>query len=96
MHKVIRWNPEKAKQLRQSTTRKGITFEACVIAIEGNGVLDIIKNPNANHPDQLCFVLGIEGYAFLVPFVETEEEVFLKTAMPVRGLTAKYFGRKTQ
>ena len=95
MKKVIRWNVEKAKQLLDDPSRGGIIFEDCVVAIEsGGGILDIIKNPNSNRPNQKIYVLSIEGYAYSVPFVETEEEVFLKTLFPSRNLAAIYFGNK--
>ncbi len=34
----------------------------------------------------------IDSYAYLVPFVETETEIFLKTAFPSRKATKKYLG----
>jgi len=45
----------------------------------------------------ICYalpVVEIDGYAYLVSFVETEEEVFLKTVIPSRKATRKYFGRE--
>lgn len=94
MTKAIRWNPEKADLLREDETRGGFSFEDCVIAIEGNGVLDIIQNPSSNHPRQKAYVLNLEGYAYLVPFVENEDEIFLKTMVPSRKYTAIYLGKK--
>jgi len=32
----------------------------------------------------------INNYAYLVPFVETEKEIFLKTIIPSRKATKKY------
>jgi len=37
-------------------------------------------------------VVDVEGYADLVPFVESEEEVFLKTIIPSRKATKIYLG----
>jgi len=34
--------------------------------------------------------LDIGNYAYLVPFVETESEIFLKTIIPSRKATRKY------
>lgn len=34
----------------------------------------------------------IEGYAYLVPFIESETEIFLKTIIPSRKATKKYAG----
>jgi len=34
----------------------------------------------------------IDGYAYLVPYVENEEEIFLKTIIPSRKATKRYLG----
>lgn len=86
----ITWNLDKAKMLEQDEARGGVTFEDCVIAITSGKVLDIIKNPSSNHANQSIFVLNINGYAYSVPFVETADEIFLKTLFPSRKLTAVY------
>lgn len=39
-------------------------------------------------------VIGIDNYAYLVPYVEDEGELFLKTIIPSRGATEKYLGEK--
>ena len=36
------------------------------------------------------FLVNIENYVCLVPFVETEEQVFLITIIPSRKATSKY------
>jgi hypothetical protein len=93
MKKTIKWNPEKAELIRKDETRGGFSFEECIIAIEGNGILDIVQNPSSNHCSQLVYVLNLEGYAYLVPFVETADEIFLKTMIPSRKHTALYLKR---
>jgi hypothetical protein len=40
------------------------------------------------------FIVNMEDYAYLIPFIETEEEVFLKTIIPSRKATKKYLKRK--
>jgi len=35
-------------------------------------------------------VVDVNGYAYLVPFVESGDEVFLKTIIPSRKATKKY------
>ncbi len=58
-------------------------------------VLELLEHPcQQRYPGQRLFVLAIEGYAFLVPFVESEDEVFLKTIIPSRKATKKYLGGK--
>jgi len=36
------------------------------------------------------YVLEIDGYAIIVPYVEKNNEIFLKTAFPSRKYTKKY------
>ena len=38
------------------------------------------------------FVVCIDDYAYLVPYVESEEEIFLKTIIPSRKFTKIYLG----
>ena len=55
------------------------------------GLLDVLDHPNTGrYPSQRMLVVRIRGYAYLVPFVETEREVFLKTIIPSRKATRKY------
>jgi hypothetical protein len=55
--------------------------------------LDDIIHPNkTGYPNQRIFILRIEDYVYLVPYLETEEEVFLKTIIPSRKFTKKYLG----
>jgi uncharacterized DUF497 family protein len=82
------WNSEKNAQLVKD---RGISFERVIYHIERNEILDIIKHPNfSNYPNQRMFILEIDNYAYLVPFVETDSEIFLKTIIPGRKATRKY------
>ncbi len=54
---------------------RGVSFEICLVKIEGKDILDILDN--IRHPHQKIFVLEIDGYVYLVPFVENDNEVFL-------------------
>ena len=89
MKKII-WNADKALALRGNATRGHVSFEDCVVALEGGKMLDVVRNPSRNHLTQNMFVLNIGGYAYCVPFVETETEIFLKTIFPSRKFTALY------
>ena len=58
----------------------------------GNEV-DIFEHPNQEcYPGQKISVVIIEDYAYLIPFVENEEEIFLKTIIPSRKATKQYTG----
>ena len=54
-------------------------------------ILDVVEHPNKDkYPNQRILIVRIRGYAFLVPFVETKEEMFLKTIIPSRSATRSY------
>ena len=51
--------------------------------LEKGDILKIIKHPNIlKYPNQMMFILKIENYIYLVPYVENEKEIFLKTIIP--------------
>jgi len=82
------WSTDKNERLRE---QRDITFEEIVFHILHDGLLDILEHPNKEqYPGQRIFVVDVEGYVYLVPFVETEESVFLKTIIPSRKMTKKY------
>ncbi len=84
------WNPEKNAQLKKE---RGVGFEDVVFHIETGGEVDVFDHPNQErYPNQKISIVVIEGYAYLVPFVETETEIFLKTIIPNRKATKKYVG----
>ena len=88
--KRIIWNAGKALSLKNNALRNNIGFEECVIAIEEGRVLADIGNPNPRFPTQRIMILQIKDYAYVVPYVETDEEIFLKTVFPSRKHTAIY------
>jgi len=48
-------------------------------------LLDTIEHPNQRqYLGQRIFIVNVEGYACLVPFVEDDERIFLKTIIPSR------------
>ncbi len=87
--KYFNWNPKKNKKLIKE---RKISFEICLIKIEAGEILDILENKN--YENQKIFILEIESYIYLVPFIESKEEVFLKTIIPSRKLTKKYLTEK--
>jgi len=90
--KSINWNKEKNKTLKKN---RKITFEIVSLLIETKQTLEIIKHPDQErYPDQKIFVVEYKNYAYLIPFVENDEEVFLKTIIPSRKATRKYLRGK--
>lgn len=91
---LYEWNDEKNEWLKLV---RGITFEDIVYFLAHDGLLDIIEHPNQErYPGQRIFIVDVEGYAFLVPFVEEGEAIFLKTIIPSRKMTKLYLGDVAQ
>jgi len=90
--KYFDWNNQKNEELR---TERGVTFEEVVFSIMQGGLLDTLVHPNPDkYPNQKVFIVNIEDYAYIVPFIETEDCIFLKTAIPSRKMTTKYLRKK--
>ena len=86
--KYFDWNSQKNEKLREE---RDIGFEDCLLAIEEDKILEILeKKKKKRYPNQKIFVLEISGYAYLVPFVEDKDKVFLKTIIPSRQATKEY------
>lgn len=88
--KTFRWNHEKNEQLKID---RAISFEEMVLALEADGLLDILHHPNATkYPNQRILVVCFREYVYLVPFVEEADYYFLKTIIPSRKATREYLG----
>ncbi|HYA37743.1 MAG TPA: toxin [Candidatus Methylomirabilis sp.] len=86
--KPFRWSHEKNEQLK---AERNISFEEIVLAIEADGLLDIVVHTNpGKYPNQRMLVVAVEHYAYLVPFVEEVEYYFLKTVILSRKATRDY------
>ena len=86
--KIFSWSDEKNERLKRD---RKVSFEAVLFHIERGDLLDIVTHPNQEkYGGQKMFVVNIENYVSVVPFVETEEEVFLITIIPSRKATSKY------
>ena len=82
------WNTEKNSEL---IDKRKISFERVIFHIERGDLLDVIDHPNkSKYPNQKMFIVNINNYAFLVPFIEGGSEIFLKTIIPSRKATKKY------
>ena len=86
--KLVDWNEEKNKKLKKE---RNISFEIILHYIEQKKILDVIKHPNKEkYPNQRMFIIEHENYAYLVPFIEEEKKIFLKTIIPNRVATKRY------
>lgn len=90
--KPFRWFVEKNALLQQE---RGLSFEQITVAVESGGLLDIVAHPNAErYPRQRIMVVVIDDYAYLVPYVEEEDHLFLKTIIPSRKATRDFIAAK--
>ncbi len=86
--KIFNWNEEKNKTLKGE---RHICFEEIIILIEQGSIIEIYEHPDKkNYPEQKIYAIEINQYIYLVPFIETEKEIFLKTIIPSRKATKKY------
>ena len=90
--KFFAWDDAKNARLR---VERGIGFEDIVFHIERGDLLDILDHPNPDrYAGQRILVVQRDDYVFLVPFVEDEQTVFLKTIIPSRKATKQYLGEE--
>ncbi len=86
--KPFDWNEEKNKWLKRE---RDVSFEQVVFGVENGNLLDVIRNPNqTKYRGQRVYVIEIEGYAYMVPYVEDDDVIFLKTIFPSRKYTKMY------
>ena len=86
--KPFGWGAEKNESLKST---RGVSFESIVVAVEAEGLLDIVEHPNkSKYPNQKVLVVSFDGYVYLVPFVEEVDHFFLKTVIPSRKATRDY------
>ena len=71
---------------------RNISFEEVISVIQSGGLLDVVNHPNEQkYPNQKMYVLDIDDYIYLVPFVHNDEtSVFLKTIFKSRKMTKQY------
>jgi len=70
---------------------RGVSYEEVILAVEQDRVLDILEHPNQEkYPGQQILIVEIRDYAHIVPFIEAEMVIFLKTIIPSRKMTKIY------
>ena len=69
---------------------RGISFDQIVWHIAEGRVLDVLISNKEQYEGQKQFVVDVNGYAYLVPFIEEGEAIVLKTIIPSRTLTRQY------
>ncbi len=79
--KQITWNELKNQRLKKV---RGVSFEEILQA----KLIKIQENPA--RPNQSILLFNYRSYVWVVPCVETEKEIFLKTLYPSRKYTKLY------
>lgn len=92
--KFFTWNEAKNEKLK---VERGIGFEEVVFLIGKGDLLDVLEHPNQQrYRGQRIFVVRRGDYVYLVPFLEDDREVFLKTIIPSRKATMQYLGKEAE
>jgi len=90
--KVFQWDNEKNEWLKKN---RGVCFEEVVILMDREDLPEIVDHPNQDkYPGQKIATVRIGDYAYLIPYVQGGEEMFLKTIIPSRKATNKYVRKK--
>ncbi|HMD97319.1 MAG TPA: BrnT family toxin [Terriglobia bacterium] len=90
--KYFTWDDAKNEKLK---AERGIGFEEIVFLIQRGDLLDVLEHPNQErYGGQRVFVVQRDDYVYLVPFVEDDRLVFLKTIIPSRKATKRYLGKE--
>jgi uncharacterized DUF497 family protein len=83
--KYFDWSESKNAKLKED---RGIGFEDVLAAIDEGNLLDDLRSRVRIHQRQLIIKHG--NYVFVVPYVEDDEKIFLKTIYPSRKFTRHY------
>ncbi len=85
---LFQFSPEKNLILKRE---RNISFDEIIALINSGGVLDVLDHPNQQkYPDQYIYVINVDGYCYLVPFIKKGNTIFLKTIIPSRKATREY------
>ena len=84
--KIFEWDGEKNRKLGRE---RGLSFEAIVSYIEAGAVVAIVPG-QGKYSHQKQFLVLVNNYIYIVPFVEEESRFFLKTIIPSRKMTKRY------
>ena len=88
MAKYFDWDKTKNEWLKK---HRSVCFEDIVPIVEGKDQIATVPHPNQKHyPKQRVYVISLKDYVYLVPFVEDDEKIFLKTIYPSRKASKLY------
>ncbi len=79
--KLVRWNELKSARLKRT---RGVSFDEISQAI----FIDVVEHHA--RPGERLLLFEHKNYVWVVPFVENDRELFLKTLYPSRKYTKLY------
>lgn len=86
--KEFRFNIKKSKWLK---TERNIDFNDIIDALKKERLIKVIDHPNKKrYPKQRIFLIEINKYVYVTPFVEENDHIFLKTIYKSHKYTRKY------
>ena len=90
--KIFDWDERKNEKLKKE---RGISFEEVILCIQEGKVLAILEHPNPRrYKGQKLVIIEIENYAYVVPYEERGDTIYLKTVFPSRKYTKIYLRRR--
>jgi uncharacterized DUF497 family protein len=85
---IFDWDENKNKWLKEN---RGLSFEQIIFCIENGQLIDVIRHPNQKrYKGQKMYLVVVDDYVYIVPFVENDGNHFLKTVFPSRKYTKRY------
>ena len=92
--KPFEWDEEKNQLLKG---QRGVSFEEVVFHLENGDLLARLDHFNRlKYAHQEIFIIKMDDYVYLVPFVENKDRYFLKTIIPSRKLTRDYLRKSVR
>jgi len=89
---VYSFDPNKNAELIKN---RRVSFEMAIAALDKEGPLDVLEHSNSSkYGHQKIYVIELNNYIYLVPFVESENKIFLKTIFPSRKFTKRYLTKR--
>jgi len=86
--KAFTWSNAKNEHLKATRL---VSFEEVLAHMATGDILDIIEHPNQEkYGGQKILIVRMRQYAWLVPFVETEDRITFVTIIPSRKATKRY------
>jgi hypothetical protein len=79
--KKISWSLTKSEELKKT---RGVSFEEMI----RNELVAVKRHPRLKHQNIMLF--KHRGYIWVAPYVESKDEIFLKTMFPSRKYTKLY------